>query len=637
MSKFHPRKFDYSSLNIHREISEEIGKSKNNRIYNTYINLPKIPKNKSKENFHINNQIYPSNSKNKKSEEKGIISVKNSTKSLVMNNEQKMQKNMHFKTSSHTSLNNSISRDKERTKKMNNKEQIKIIKAKVVKKRNYDHIERVVIDLVSKVEIDNSIKNDSKISRNIYENDYGINKKKYKNKNPSYNYDKNKDNNICHNGINDISIAINMIESRWRNNFSRQKEIEMPFICDEINRKKKEIEIILNRWKENQIIINEDKLSILNENNIIKKWKNNEKIVKEIELNFSIDDLISKEKQIRNIIEKWKKCIQKIKGDNFSFFIDILKSKENELKNIIKRWNNYNQKIKGENISFLYEKNKNIKSNWNNNDIQKENKISISFQVKKEKDIFKYSDKKYINDLMQKINLSENNTNNFYIINQENDENDLKQINYKIVKPKNKEELELEINNYYIEKKNNNYNIESKINPIFVLNDEQIKLLNEECYKSSTSPLTRSKKECAESGLTIEKQKGLEFEIIDPYIFSENNKNVSSNLNKENSSNEKSDKINENKCKNDSEDFGQYTPLTMLQEKFYLYAVSRNSKYSIQSPQLCISFLGNYNKNENINGFSFNINRLNVNHFSLWIERIESNKNSERIEINENK
>ena len=83
MSKIYQKKFDYSSLNIYREINEEIGKLKNIRKNYTYINLPNISKNKNKDNFELTNQNnikYTSNSKNKKSEEKNqkkIINLKN--------------------------------------------------------------------------------------------------------------------------------------------------------------------------------------------------------------------------------------------------------------------------------------------------------------------------------------------------------------------------------------------------------------------------------------------------------------------------------------------------------------------------------------------------------------------------------
>ena len=650
MSKIYQKKFDYSSLNIYREINEEIGKLKNIRKNYTYINLPNISKNKNKDNLELTNQNnikYTSNSKNKKSEEKNqkkIISLKNSNKCLLKIDEP--QKYEKYKSSAHISHNNSISKDKERTKKLNNKEKINISKTKFVKKRNFDHVERVVIDLVNKDHSQNSMKNDRIIRKNTYEKDNNpIENKKYNNKS-NFNNLRNKENNNSLNDIKNISMAINMIESRWKNNFKSQNEIDLSFLYDEIYKKKREIDIILNRWKENQKIINENKLYIFNDNNITKKWKNSVQIIKEVELNFLLNNLGDKEKDNNNIINKWKNYSQIIKEDNFSFFIDNLKKKENELKNITNRWNNYNQKIKGENIWFIYDNliNKESvddKNSKKDNDMQIENKISISQDIK-DKDSFNYSSLKFINDLVKNIYISENNNNNFYIINQENNSNDLNQINFKVIKPKNKNELELELNNYYNENKND-HNIESYINPIFVLNDEQIKRLNEEFYKGNNQLGIESKKESAEKVLIIEKQMALDYKSVEPNFSLENNKNTSNNLDKgnfENNDKKENNVENKNELENKKyEEFGQSTPLTMLQDKFYVYAVSRINKYLFKSPQSSITFINNYNNIENISRPSFNINRLKINHFSLWIEKIDkidSNKNSEIIEISEN-
>ena len=44
------------------------------------------------------------------------------------------------------------------------------------------------------------------------------------------------------------------------------------------------------------------------------------------------------------------------------------------------------------------------------------------------------------------------------------------------------------------------------------------------------------------------------------------------------------------------EDFGETTPLSMLQDKFYVYTISINIKYAIQSPQPCKTGLSFINK-----------------------------------------
>jgi hypothetical protein len=346
--------------------------------------------------------------------------------------------------------------------------------------------------------------------------------------------------------------------------------------------------------------------------------------------------------------------------ENISFIVDDLNIKEKERKNIIKDWNESNQNIIGDNFSFI---NDNIEKNilkgkkkekensfnkWDN--VQIENKIILSFEVIRDKATFKYSEKNYINDLIQDIYLSEDNTNYFFILCQDSNENNLNKINYKEINPNNKNELELEVYNFYKQNKDINKNISisedisnnninqniinnrNHINPIFILNNENIKQLYDELYKGSTA-VVESKKEWSETTLTVAKQIRIDYEVVEPYSHSDNNKNSSKSYNDEKS--EKTNDNNKEKNQNFYEDFGQSTPLSLLQDKYYLYAVSRINKYSINSPQPYISILSKYNKldNENNNNYlCFDLDRLNINHFSLWIERIDkldSSKSSE--------
>jgi hypothetical protein len=156
--------------------------------------------------------------------------------------------------------------------------------------------------------------------------------------------------------------------------------------------------------------------------------------------------------------------------------------------------------------------------------------------------------------------------------------------------------------------------------------------LYDELYKGSTA-VVESKKEWSETTLTVAKQIRIDYEVVEPYSHSDNNKNSSKSYN-----DEKSEKINDNnkeKNQNIYVDFGQSTPLSLLLDKYYIYAVSRINKYSINSPQPYISILNKYNKigNENNNNYlCFDLDRLNINHFSLWIEKIDkldSSKSSE--------
>ena len=751
MSKSKLHKFDNKSLDINREINEEIGKLKY-RINYTYSLVPKnTNKNKT-------TKIQEKNKRNKSNK-------KITTSSIEGTKDQKIQVR---KNSNHYS---SISKDSDNIKSVNSKETLNVLRAKVIKKKNFDHVERVVIDLVNNYDID-TYKTESVASSNIYENEI-INKIDNKSTDDYENLN-NKDNNVCINNVNDISIAINMIESRWKNNCTSNNEISIPVLCDEISRKKKEMQNMLNRWNNNAEITKTDKLSIFNDNNIMKKWKKNEKIIKESNIDFLVDELNIKQKKINNILNRWNNNIQITKGDKISFLVDSLKIKEKEMNNIINRWlnnqkinnekisflvnalnikkkeiekiknrwNNDAQEIKGDYLSFLVDtleikkkENEKIKNKWNNNnqvineeylsflvdaleikkkemntiinkwvnnnqkidnekisflvdvlDIKKkeiekiknrwnndaratsgesltfsvddlkmrqkelENLINrwknnnktenilFSIEAKKDKESFNYSKKNYINNLLQTIYISENNNNNYIVLNNEYPlNNNINKINYKIIKPNNKNELELALFNIYNENINSKYeksddvnnnftevssNKESFINPIFVLNDEQLKQL----YKEFNSKIG-NKKEWDDIKFTICKQIGIDYEIIDPYPPSDKN-NYSYDI-------EKLSEVNINKEKKIFQDFEQNTPISMLNEKFYVYAVSRNIKYSILSSQPNINYINNNSKLKKKNCIIFDKSKLMMNHFRLWIEKIDKINSYRSLELNE--
>ena len=349
-----------------------------------------------------------------------------------------------------------------------------------------------------------------------------------------------------------------------------------------------------------------------------------------------------KKKEIEKKINKWNDDCKAINLENISFLVDISKIKEKNILISIDRWNNENKTINLENILF-YEDNNNKKEKeneniiidkWNNNN-QKENKIFLSYEVKTDKNNFNYSEKKYINDIMENIYISENNKYNIFILNYERNINNMNKINYKIIKPNNKKEFESILLNFYSENQKNLENLddlnkdnnlsqilinkEGHINPIFILNDNQIKQLYEEF---------NNKKELKDSFLTISNEIELCYEIIDPYLPDDNNRNHLDD--------NKFEKINEFKLKGKKilyQDFGETTPLSMLQNKFYVYAVSRNIKYSIQSPQPFITYVNNANNYVNKKGAGFK--NIKINHFSLWIERIDKFDSYRSSELNE--
>ena len=679
MSKNNQNTFDSKYNELNKEINDQINKVQKNQIIYTYARIPKNIKNS-----------------NLKIEEKNKRNISGSKKLNSSSGENMEKKNLSHKNSSNNH-NSNISTDKEKYNSKKEHGNLNILRAKVLKSKNFDHVERVVIDLVNSNDSD-SIKTESIVASNIYENDNY--KDKFNGRNENNNII-NKDNNISRT-LTDISIAINQIQGRWKNKCIFKKEKDLSIICNEVDRKKREIEIILNKWKDNTKIIKEDKLSIFNNNNIINKWKNNEKNIQEINLSFLIDESKKKEKEIN----KWKNnnYIQIIKNENISYLIDNLKLKEKEMNNFINRWLNNNKTTISENISFLVDelklkekeiqkninkwkndcktinlenisflvdnlkiKEKNIQNNierwinesktinlenisflvdnnnikekefqnmidkWQNNN-QKENNIFLSYEANIDKNNFKYSEKKYINDILENIYISENNKNNIFILNYENNNDNMNKIKYKIIKPNNKKEFESILYNFYSENKkyieksddlnkDNNLsqrllNQEGQINPIFILNDDQIKQLYEEF---------NNKKEWKDSNLTISYEIKLCYEIVEPYLPTDSNKN---NLD------HKFEKINEFKLDGEQklyEDFGETTPLSMLQDKFYVYAVSRNIKYAIQSPQPCITYTNSDNNNKKEIGFK----NIKINHFSLWIEKIDKFDSYRSSELNE--
>ena len=276
----------------------------------------------------------------------------------------------------------------------------------------------------------------------------------------------------------------------------------------------------------------------------------------------------------------------------------------------------------------------NIINNYNNinrwNSIIKKEKNQYFTIFKNDyKDKFLYSEKDYIKDLTKNIYISKNNDNIFYILNNDNCIDDFNTIDYKIIKPNNKNQLESDLYNFYKEKKENyiknkDNNEELKLNPIYILNDKQIKQFFQELNIDNKSS---NKNIYINTQLSMARQTAIDYEVIE--IFTPKNKNKDNNSNNSftNRSNEvntlKNGKTSESvykKGKRGSEDFGQYTPISMLGEKFFIYAVSRNLKYSIPERQGFLNFI-NYNK-DNKNG-NYDYKRLKKNNFCLKIENCD--------------
>ncbi len=536
-------KFDNKSLGINREINEEIGQLKNNRIHYTTNQNLKNSKSREKQNIYQNQRI---NIRLEERNKHTPLNQKKSNTKISYNN---------FKD------NQSLSKDKISKKSSSkSKEKIKLIKTKVIKKRNIGQVERVVIDLINE-DID-SIKTEQSNNYSIYDSEKQFRHNKEYNINDSIQY-KNKDNNGTNstNSINEKLLAINKIEGRWLNNSISNNEVNLSFIYNEIQSQKMMIE------------------------NMIKNWQKNIQIKKEVNINFIKDKNAF---YYKNMKEKWNNDIKIIKGNNLTFLVDEVKLKEKEMNDMLLRWNN---------------------------GLKDDNNIIISFKEMQDKNIFKYSEEKYLKDVISSAQFPEiinNNNNIFYLLNISNNPNKL---NYKVINPKDKNELESLVFSFYKENKLNsnikgsNNSLEQlfQIHPLIILNEEQMNQLNEKINKSKIKDSveytgTDSKKENADTQFTISKQIAIDYEIIEQ---------TQSNITK-------TDKLSD--TRKVFQDFGQSTPLSMLYEKFLVFAVSRNIKYSVNSPQNNVFYINELNK---IKKYGFDSEKLLVNKFSLWIEKID--------------
>ena len=139
---------------------------------------------------------------------------------------------------------------------------------------------------------------------------------------------------------------------------------------------------------------------------------------------------------------------------------------------------NNNCKIKKINNKIIKEINFKIKpiNKWGK---ELKKKIENFFTIYKTSSInrFIYTEANYIKDLSNSIFLPKNNENDLYITNPPNSFQTLNKINYKLIKPKDQNQLESELFEYYIQNKKNYYaNIdnnddteEQKLKPINVL------------------------------------------------------------------------------------------------------------------------------------------------------------------------
>ena len=82
----------------------------------------------------------------------------------------------------------------------------------------------------------------------------------------------------------------------------------------------------------------------------------------------------------------------------------------------------------------------------------------------------------------------------------------------------------------------------------------------------------------------------------------------------------------------ETEDFSQCTPISLLQEKYFLYAVSKWAKYSVVNPQTQIYIKYNHKSGHP----KFDPILLDMTNFTIWIEKIHTKKDSKKSIVTSN-
>ena len=268
------------------------------------------------------------------------------------------------------------------------------------------------------------------------------------------------------------------------------------------------------------------------------------------------------------------------------------------------------------------------------------------------------SHKELENSINNFINLKDKNINTF---NKEYN----KRTSQNIIHISDKKKSKLTKNNEMTKKnaeENWNNNEKEYFNPVFILNLKQIKNLLTILEKKSTQKNSRSNSINNSSQKIIdkpkkreipkEKLKDLNFNIfpvkVEKFEFIHtalneigtgggNNLLINNNIDISNIALNQSDfnyikqvkgesEYSAQKVK-ESEDFSQCTPISLLKDKYFVYAVSKWAKYSkvSQQSQLFIKFTFKSGHPK------FDPILLDMTNFTLWIEKIQTKKNSKQI------
>lgn len=565
--------------------------------------------------------------------------------------------------------------------------------------------------------INNNLKNDNNISNNIT----------------------NKDNNETQQK-NELNIEVSNSNQNENQNNNIVKNIPSYSTCSQTNltltSHKKSFDLPLsinNNSNFSYLIIKENNNDNLKVNENIEIKEKNE-IKKSIEKTEKTENKENKEKNSFRNLAISSSCIV-IEGGQYlkGMRIHLSKNKNNNIvhKEITDFKINKNKSV--EKVEINLSENKNNNNIGNNNlsnyleamqkrwkEAEKEYKMRLTY-ISSNEGIF-INKKKYIDDLIKKININsssikngnnnENSNNEYYILIKQDKNFKTNNFIYQVITPTTNNELESSLNEFI---KNNNQEIsigynkekynkrtsqnhiyftndkipskfshnndnnqnknmnnkEDSFNPIFIFSHTQLKNIlenievkhdknldknpfsindntssNDEKKKNENLKNSKNRK-LSDLNFNIYPVKGDKFEIINNIpneIVIEgnnhnNNNNLFLNLNTNNNNIDVSNiALNQSdynyvkQMKADSEysyqkiketeDFSQNTPISLLQEKYFLYAVSKWAKYSIINPQeqFCLKF--SYSSGHP----KFDPILLDMTNFTLWIEKIQSKK-----------
>ena len=423
------------------------------------------------------------------------------------------------------------------------------------------------------------------------------------------------------------------------------------FICEGQNLKGMRIHLINNTSK------NEYDNVVHKEISSLKNSKN--KNVENVEINLSNN----KDDNLLNSLETIKKRWLKYQKES-KFKLSYINNNETVIINKKKYMNELINKV-------------NIKSTSISNNTQE-----YYLLIKQDRN---NKSSKYIHEIIYPGTKKEFETsiNKFILQNSENKENNDK-VNIKVLNRNNKRTSQNYIISTNIKNRpkfnnkasktnvedNNDENPQNTFSPIFIFNQNQIKNLFELINKKTNQKKDRkneqtTKKTSLKNENTIkEKLKNTQKEKIDDLNFNifpikvdkfeiiqtgqnefggganmnNNNIDVSNialnqsdiNTMKQIKQGENEDDYSSRKNK-ETEDFTQNTPISLLHEKYFIYAVSKWAKYSAVIPQFQLYVKYNYKAGHP----KFDPINLDITNFTLWIEKIQT-KNKRISTVNTN-